>query len=106
MEPSDRASKPSGPEATGGEPSPKAASGEIDELRLAGLSDAEIREVNEADRQAGHLFRDVLGIPSPRALPNAPKVNRELLEKYVRQFDQLTPDEFAEVERHCLNDAE
>ena len=106
MEHSDRASKSSGPEATAGEPSSNAASGEIDELRLAGLSDAEIREVHQTDRQADHLFRDVLGVPSPRALPNAPRVDRELLEKYVRQFDQLTPDEFAEVEGNCLNYAE
>jgi hypothetical protein len=28
------------------------------------------------------------------------------LEKYVRQFDRLTPDEFAEVEGNCLNYAE
>lgn len=106
MESSDRASKPSGPEATAGDPSSNAASGEIDELRLAGLSDAEIREVDETDRQAEHLFRDVLGIPSPQALPNAPKVDWELLEKYVRRFDQLEPDEFAEVEGNCLKYAE
>jgi hypothetical protein len=106
MDQSDRDSKSLGPKATAGEPSPNAPSGETDELRLAGLSDAEIREVNETDTQADHLFRDVLGIPTPQTLENAPKIDRDLLEKYVRQFDQLTPEEFAEVEGNCLKYAE
>jgi hypothetical protein len=106
MEQSDRASKSLDPRASAGEPSLNAASAEINELRLAGLSDAEIRELNETDRLADRLFRDVLGIPSRRTLPNAPKVDRDLLEKYVRRFDQLTPDEVAEVEGNCLKYAE
>jgi hypothetical protein len=106
MEQSDRASKSLGPETTAGEPSSNAVSREINELRLAGLSDAEIREINDTDRHADHLFRDGLRIPSPRTLPNAPTVDRKLLERYIRQFDQLTPDKFAEVEGNCLNYAE
>jgi hypothetical protein len=106
MERSDLESKSLRLEATADELSSDAAARKIDELRLAGLSDAEILEVNETDRQSERLFRDVLGIPSPRSLPNVPKVDRDLLGKYVRQFDQLTPDEFAEVEGNCLNFAE
>jgi hypothetical protein len=106
MEQSDRASKSLRPKATAGEPSPDAPAGEINDLRLAGLSDTEVHEVNETDRRADHLFGDVLGIPTPRTLENAPKIDRVLLEKYVRQFDQLTPDEFAEVEGNCLKYAE
>ena len=103
---SDRASKPLGPEAIAGEPSSKGASVEINELHLAGLSDAEIREVNETDREADRLFGDVLEIPSPRTLQNAPEVDRDLLEKYVRHFDQLTAAEVAEVEGNCLKYSE
>jgi hypothetical protein len=99
---SDRAGKSSGPEAIAGERSSNGDSVEISELRLVGLSDAEIREVNQTDREADHLFRGVLGIPSPRTLQNAVEVDRDLLEKYVRQFDQLTAAEFAEVEGNCL----
>jgi hypothetical protein len=106
MERFDRTNKSLCPEATTDEPLSNATSREFDQLRLAGLSDAEIREVNETDRHAEHLFRDVLGIPSPRTLQGAPKVDWDLLDKYVRQFDELMPDEFAKVEGNCLDYAE
>jgi hypothetical protein len=99
---SDRAGKSLGPEAIAGERSSNDASEENNELRLGGLSDAEIREVHETDREADRLFGDVLEIPSPRTLQNAVEVDRDLLEKYVRRFDQLTAAEFAEVEGNCL----
>jgi hypothetical protein len=103
MEQSDRHNKLFCPETTADEPSSKGTSKEMDELRLAGLSETEIHELNEADRQIDHLFRNILGIPYPRTLPDAPAVELDLLRKYVSQFDQLTSDEYAKVEGNCLD---